>query len=157
MKYCSYFLAASLLLVIGRNAAQEPSKEHSVVEISDSDCVALQDSEDELTRALKERFNISVRQTILNTARYKGGKSPLEAVYAAADLMLEAESELPPDHARQVALRQKWLTTAESLEYTIKDRHANGVDDLRVVYLAAFNVAHARVQLLHAKKQIKDK
>jgi hypothetical protein len=114
------------------------------------------DSDDDLEKLLKGRFNEAVGVLTLRVQTYQAGRGTFEQVFEAARHVLRSELDLTEKQAEQVAVREKFLTLAKELERIAKLRFEAGQVPKDEVHTAAYWRIDAEIQLVKAKRKAKD-
>jgi adenosylhomocysteine nucleosidase len=111
--------------------------------------------DDELRKLQKERYNTALKELQLRNALITAGRSnPLDGLFDAAGLLLEAELDLAETPAERVAVREKQVELLKEVEKTTR-RYAD-TGSVRVTPADVERVRSARlaaeINLLRARK-----
>jgi hypothetical protein len=113
------------------------------------------DSDDELHKLLKARFNEAVALLQTRVEIYLAGRGTFDPVFEAARHVLRSELELTEKPADQVGVRERFLTTAKDLERFTKLRYDAGQVSQGELQNARYWRIDAEIQLTKAKRKAK--
>lgn len=109
--------------------------------------------DDELTRAMKNRYNAAAAELAATYRMYSQGKGTLDIVYDAGKRLHKSALELAQPEQR-VKLCEDWLEAAIFMEKTVLAKRDASIGSPAALPLAKYHTADARVQLLREKKRL---
>jgi hypothetical protein len=148
---CAVWLAAGASLAAAEPAtSRQPDVNPRVLTFIKP--IAASESDDELTKKLKERHNVATSLLEARVAEYKTGVSDLTLVLEAARLVAEAKHDLAQDDAARLAVLGDTLEISKLIESHQQAKFDAGVgskSDLQRARLARLSV---EVQILKMKR-----
>jgi len=149
-------IAFTLLLLAGKaGAAPEDSIPGVVPEVLPIKPVEIGQSEDELLRLLKKRYNAVAAELRDLYALYKGGRAPLANVCQAIEKFAHAGSELAETPAARVSKLESARDAARAVETIAQEKELDGLEPRHALEHARACRLDIEIQLLRAREAAK--
>ena len=119
--------------------------------------VDVNDSDDELLKLLRERFNAAVGEVQTRLEEFRVGRSPIGFVSAAAARMLRSEKEIEQDAERRSVFFAEYVELTKMIEEFAEVSLRSGTGTLQEVYLARHQRLDGQIQQLKHKRALQAK
>jgi len=151
----SFFALTTLLLDGKASAAPEESIPGAVPEVLPIKPVEIGQSEDELRRLLKKRYNAVAAELRDLYALYKGGRAPLANVCQAIEKFADAGSELAETTVARISALESARDGARAVETITQQKQLEGLEPNHALEHARVCRLDIEIQLLRAREAAK--
>lgn len=116
-----------------------------------------EDSDDEMTRLMKERCRVAIVECVCRLEETKQGRAPVSQVLEASRRVASSMLALDPDTATRIAIRDQDLQITKSIERFAKLNLENGTGTYQELYQARYERIESQIRLLEEKKKSEKK